>query len=881
MPEATVTLDAAAGGMRGGGKKDVELGDAAADAAPKSGLAGVGDAVNARITSFFFAAGVSIATRPRQWLLGAFLVFLVFTSGVGYPGLKNESRGDKLWVPADTQAQDDLRYVDQYYGAEARFGEVILKPKDGGSALRPAVLASLRSLVDAIEATAVQWDGATLAWDDQCFKIGPTCAITHITQAFAAPADYDTEAEILAVVNGAPTNLASGRPINVDAAVGGVERDAAGAVASAVALRVGFLTKIHEKLVAGELVDERGDLYERALLDVFEDSARFPDVDLSYIVSRSFGDEFGEAIGGDVSLLQTAFVLILGYAALMLSKWDEGCVGSRVALTFGGLVAIGLATGSAYGLCSMFGLFYSPLMNVLPFLLLGVGVDDMFVIVNAYDLVTTREGHLDLPTRVGKTLSSAGASITVTSMTDIFAFVIGSNTSLPALRNFCYYAALGILFIFFFQVTWFVACLTLDEWRRGANRRDCACCVAVAERRACCAACAPSPDGRTRMGRWFGDALGGALTKKPVKVAVLAAFAAIAAGGFAGCAQLQIDADVNDFIPGGSYLKEWIADSNALFRELGDSIAVYTRDVDVSSADGAALALAASEAFKNDPYVASSSVESWIEAFNANRGADGAFANADLGAFVTSAAGAEFYGDVVWRNASGEAPASGVAVTRIRGNHVKTDSSDGKVKSMDSLRASLAAVPDDVDGDVFAYSSAWLNYEQYKSIATEAIRNISSTMAVMVIIIALLLVSPRAVGVVCLCLCLIIINIIGYMHYWDLTLDSVTIIMLIVALGLSVDYSAHVGRSYMEVRGTPDERLKKCLEDMGVAVLNGAVSTFLAVLMLGGSQSYVFITFFRQLFLCIVFGLAHGLILLPVLMSIVAPEPYAESIAHL
>jgi multidrug efflux pump subunit AcrB len=248
---------------------------------------------------------------------------------------------------------------------------------------------------------------------------------------------------------------------------------------------------------------------------------------------------------------------------------------------------------------------------------------------------------------------------------------------------------------------------------------------------------------------------------------------------------------------------------------------------------------------------------------------------------VTSAAGAEFYGDVVWRNASGEAPASGVAVTRIRGNHVKTDSSDGKVKSMDSLRASLAAVPDDVDGDVFAYSSAWLNYEQYKSIATEAIRNISSTMAVMVIIIALLLVSPRAVGVVCLCLCLIIINIIGYMHYWDLTLDSVTIIMLIVALGLSVDYSAHVGRSYMEVRGTPDERLKKCLEDMGVAVLNGAVSTFLAVLMLGGSQSYVFITFFRQLFLCIVFGLAHGLILLPVLMSIVAPEPYAESIAHL
>jgi hypothetical protein len=70
-------------------------------------------------------------------------------------------------------------------------------------------------------------------------------------------------------------------------------------------------------------------------------------------------------------------------------------------------------------------------------------------------------------------------------------------------------------------------------------------------------------------------------------------------------------------------------------------------------------------------------------------------------------------------------------------------------------------VSNNADGNVFAYSSAWLNYEQYKAIETEAIRNISSTMAVMVVIIALLIVTPSAVAVVCLVLCLIIINIIG------------------------------------------------------------------------------------------------------------------------
>jgi Niemann-Pick C1 protein len=110
-------------------------------------------------------------------------------------------------------------------------------------------------------------------------------------------------------------------------------------------------------------------------------------LDMSFICSRSFGDEFGNAIQGDLMLLQVAFLLILSFAALMLSKWDEGCVGSRVSVTFAGVVAIGMAIASSYGLCSFMGLFYSPLMNVLPFLLLGVGVDDMFVIVNAYDLV--------------------------------------------------------------------------------------------------------------------------------------------------------------------------------------------------------------------------------------------------------------------------------------------------------------------------------------------------------------------------------------------------------------------------------------------------------------------------------------------------------------
>ena len=45
--------------------------------------------------------------------------------------------------------------------------------------------------------------------------------------------------------------------------------------------------------------------------------------------------------------------------------------------------------------------------------------------------------------------------------------------------------------------------------------------------------------------------------------------------------------------------------------------------------------------------------------------------------------------------------------------------------------------------------------------------------------------------------------------------------------------------------GTKEERAVKSLVSMGPAVLNGGITTFLALLLLGFSKSHVFITFFK------------------------------------
>ena len=80
-----------------------------------------------------------------------------------------------------------------------------------------------------------------------------------------------------------------------------------------------------------------------------------------------------------------------------------------------------------------------------------------------------------------------------------------------------------------------------------------------------------------------------------------------------------------------------------------------------------------------------------------------------------------------------------------------------------------------------------------------------------------------------------------------------------------------------------DARATESLADIGSSVLNGALSTLLAVAILFLSKSYVFRTLATQFALTVVLGVAHGLILLPVLLSLFGPKPYAsaESIAKL
>jgi predicted RND superfamily exporter protein len=114
-----------------------------------------------------------------------------------------------------------------------------------------------------------------------------------------------------------------------------------------------------------------------------------------------------------------------------------------------GLANIALAVLAAFGFGGYVGLLFSPLMNLLPFILVGIGVDGMFVLQSAMDYTDPRDL---MEERVGKALQYAGVSVATASLTNFGAFMIGSATALPALGAFATYAALAILFDLIFQV---------------------------------------------------------------------------------------------------------------------------------------------------------------------------------------------------------------------------------------------------------------------------------------------------------------------------------------------------------------------------------------------------------------------------------------------
>jgi Niemann-Pick C1 protein len=98
-------------------------------------------------------------------------------------------------------------------------------------------------------------------------------------------------------------------------------------------------------------------------------------------------------------------------------------------------------------------------LEVIPFLLLAVGVDNIYVLTQTLQN-DERRLHESIEEQIARIVGKVGPSMLLTGTTQSLAFAISTVTPMPGVRAFSLYASLAIILNFIMQITCFVVLLT-------------------------------------------------------------------------------------------------------------------------------------------------------------------------------------------------------------------------------------------------------------------------------------------------------------------------------------------------------------------------------------------------------------------------------------
>ncbi|KAH1062993.1 hypothetical protein GYH30_005774 [Glycine max] len=217
------------------------------------------------------------------------------------------------------------------------------------------------------------------------------------------------------------------------------------------------------------------------------------------------------------------------------------------------------------------------IMEVIPFLVLAVGVDNMCIIVDA---VKRQPSGLPVEEQISNAMGEVGPSITLASLSEILAFAVGSFVSMPACRVFSMIAALAVLLDFLLQITAFVALVTLDFMRAKDNRIDCFPCVKL-----------NPPSAEQNEGirlerdglltRYMKEVHAPFLGLWGVKILVIAVFAAFTLASIALCTRIEAGLEQQIALPRDSYLQGYFSNISEYLR-VGPPLYFVVKDYNYS-----------------------------------------------------------------------------------------------------------------------------------------------------------------------------------------------------------------------------------------------------------------------------------------------------------
>ncbi|XP_071270295.1 patched domain-containing protein 3-like isoform X1 [Salvelinus alpinus] len=591
---------------------------------------------------------------------------------------------------------------------------------------------------------------------------------------------------------------------------------------------------------------------------------------ISYFTSISREEEFEKSSDSIIPLFSLTYALAITFSITSCIRLD--CVRNKVWVATFGVLSAGMAVLSSFGLLLYCGMPFSMTVATAPFLILGIGVDDMFIMISCWQQTQV---HGDVEDRMAATYKEAAVSITITTLTDALAFYIGLLTPFGSVQSFCMYTGTAVLFCYLYNITFFGAFLALNGRREKSNRHWLTCMKVPepeenSEKYNICSVGGAYDHGTGKeepmpINNFFKTYYGPFLTNNWTKGFVILLYAGYLGSSIYGCFQIKEGIDLKNLAADSSYVGSYYDNEDEFFSEYGPNVMVVVTDSEFqywneSARNSLDVCLKSFEDLKLDgrSLVAKDMTLSWLHIYVNSRAVTNpndqtVFMNS-LPAFLQPSG---FTQDVNFTDNT-------IYASRMFIQTVNVSTAVDEKNMLNELRVTA----NDCPVKLVVYHPAFIYFDQYAVIVSNTIQNIVVATLAMLVISLLLIPNPICSLWVTFAIASVIVGVAGFMAFWHVNLDSVSMINLIICIGFSVDFSAHISYAFVSSnKRTANEKAIDAVYHLGYPIIQGAVSTILGVVALCAAESYIFRTFFKIMFLVISFGVLHGIVFIPVFLT--------------
>lgn len=443
--------------------------------------------LESHIHRWFKAQGRFCAERP--FLVIVLAALMAVQCLLGFKHFRIEEKPESLWVEPTSRTALDMSFFNAAFKPFYRVEEVIVTSKSdpGSNVLTNEGMIELMQFIDAVSVTK---DPATdVSLQDLCWHPiqGKGCFMqsvlgylqNNLTQVINASQSPNGVAMAIGLCVQNPLHQTCysdlGLPIEHTTVLGKeVFNWSTNALEAGAALTTFLLENSNDANYIATARSWEENVF-LALAKNFSESSATLRVD--YMAQRSIQDALDSQNKASIANVGISYAVMLTYIAVALGYWSK--VHSKGLVALVGIVIVGVSIAVSIGFCSAIDIPLTLIItDVIPFLLVAIGVDNMFIISNQFWFrcrVHQRQVHRPLTREqiaqaMSEALGEVGGTIFLAGASEGFAFSLGALTEMPAVRAFCLYSGVAILCNLMMQVTVFVAVLSLDA-RRAADRR--------------------------------------------------------------------------------------------------------------------------------------------------------------------------------------------------------------------------------------------------------------------------------------------------------------------------------------------------------------------------------------------------------------------------